>query len=92
MVRGVLAQRSGSNTTADAGGDKDSRLECAGVQTARGPHVDRLLLGTGGGWRDPLAIAAYRGRCDGFGVRGMLSRARLSVMTHLELPVVRERG
>jgi len=49
MVRGVLAQRSDSKTTADAGGDKDSRLECAGVQTARGPHVDRLLLGTGGG-------------------------------------------
>jgi hypothetical protein len=82
-----LAQRSGSKTTADAGGDKDSRLECAGVQTARGPHVDRLLLGTGGGWRDPLA---YRGRYDGFGVRGMLSRARLSVTTRLELPVVRD--
>ena len=55
------------------------------MQTARGPHVDRLLLGTGGGWRDPLAIAAYRGRYDGFGVRGMLSRARLSVTTRLEL-------
>ena len=55
MVRGVLAQRSGSKTTADAGGDKDSRLECAGVQTARGLHVDRLLLGEaeGGETRSP---------------------------------------
>jgi len=77
MVRGLLAQRGGRKPQQTSAGTRIRGWSVRGVQTARRPPVDRLLLGTGGGWRDPLAIPAYRGRYDGFGLLGMLSRARL---------------
>src|SRR5438876_9466135 len=76
MVRGLLAQRGSRKSQQMLAGTRIGDWG-AGVETARRPPVDRLLLGTGGGWRDPVAIPAYRGRYAGFGLLGMLSRARL---------------